>query len=175
MIRKLEVIQYIWNLRLHDMRKLEVVHKEVGGCTFGIWGYMKKLEVVHKVVSGCAMPYNHQLACLRKLWVISLTKCTRIVASIVLNDKWWLTVPYTCILYNEVELPGQLKSIHFCGNFRILYAPCWCYLNALSTSSGYPMMNAQKYTNFPIIIQYISHKHNTHAYTPQQLTLIWHM
>ena len=36
MIRKLEVIQYIWNLRLHDMRKLEVVHKEVGGCTFGI-------------------------------------------------------------------------------------------------------------------------------------------
>ena len=49
---------------------------------------MKKLEVVHKVVSGCAMPYNLQLACLRKLWVISLTKCTRIVASIVLNDKW---------------------------------------------------------------------------------------
>ena len=30
------------------MRKLDVVHKEGGGCT-----YTKKLEVVHKEVGGC--------------------------------------------------------------------------------------------------------------------------
>ena len=78
-------------------------------------------------------------------------------------------------LYIERELLGQLKSIHLCGNFCILYAPFWCYMNALSTSFGNLMMNSQKYTNLPIIMQYISHIHITHAHITQQLTLIWHV
>ena len=79
MIRKLEVIQYIWNLRLYE---------EVGGCTQGSWRlYTRKLVVVHKEVKGCLMSYNLQLACLRKLQVIPLINCARIVASIALNDK----------------------------------------------------------------------------------------
>ena len=38
-------------------------HEEIGG-------YMKKLEVVHKEVGGCLISYNLQLACVRKLEVI---------------------------------------------------------------------------------------------------------
>ena len=38
-------------------------HEEVGS-------YMRKLEVVHKVVGGCLISYNLRLACVRKLEVI---------------------------------------------------------------------------------------------------------
>ena len=38
-------------------------HEEVGS-------YMRKLEVVHKEVGGCLISYNLQLACVRKLEVI---------------------------------------------------------------------------------------------------------
>ena len=42
-----------------NMRKSEVVHEHFGG-------YTRKLEVVHKEVGGCLIPYNLQLACVRK-------------------------------------------------------------------------------------------------------------
>ena len=54
-----------------NTRKLEVVHKEVRGCTQGSWRlYTRKLEVVHKEIGGCLISYNLQLACIAKLEVI---------------------------------------------------------------------------------------------------------
>ena len=64
------------------------------------WWSVRKLEVVHKQVEGYLIPYNRQLAFVRKLKVILPDAC--IVTSIALNLKiknWYCCFALLCLDY----------------------------------------------------------------------------
>ena len=61
-LHKFDISENVLSCPVHDHHDCGD-HEEVGS-------YMMKLEVVHKEVGGCLISYNLRLACVRKLEVI---------------------------------------------------------------------------------------------------------